>query len=311
MPNDPSKNRDTTFSNNNFVSLDELVYAPLHAVAHSNISLANHLIELIQKSGNIRKRDTEDITALDTLNVSYQQLRNDEDNTKSLDEIELKIPLLSLMPVTALQVSKTEIEFDTEVKAIQKDQGTGQYIIESRVCGKKNARNDTIPKIHFKIEAETVPAQESFLRLIDILNVSPVPTVLSSHKLDPSGVPIQGDNQTYYQKNKELQKKEHRLQKIIDRLCTHIEKKKNMFNDILRMQPGLDNVTYDLMPEPDFQQFALDHQFPPVLYEIYEDIQKSLKKLNEFNLALDHVLSEMTQLTIDYTEEAIGDEGTE
>lgn len=310
MANNTSPPRNTaTFSNNNFVSLDELIYAPLHAVAHSNINLADHLIELIQKTGSVRKKDTEDIISLNTLNVSYQQLRNDEDNTKSLEEIELKIPLLSLLPATTLQVSKTEIEFDTEVKEIQKDQTTGQYIIESRICGKKAGRNDFIPKIHFKIEAETVPVQESFLRLMDILNVSPVPTVLSSQKLDSHGNPIQGEEQAYYQKNIELQKKELRLQKTIDRLCSHIEKKKKMFNDILRIQPELDNnITYDLLPEKDFQQFSKENQLPDILCEIYSDIEKSMKKLNELNLSLDNVLSETTQLTINFAKETLDDD---
>ena len=101
----------------NFIPLDDLVYAPLHALAQSNQQLKAQVLETIRSMGTLRLNGAEETVQLENLNIAYEQVRQEGDEGYSVDNLLLQVPLLSLVPMASLQVEKAEIDFSAEVRA--------------------------------------------------------------------------------------------------------------------------------------------------------------------------------------------------
>lgn len=228
-------NKDNGRYSNNFIDLEDLVYTPLHAISQSNINLSGSIIDLIASTGSIDPSDKDSTIHLKTVNLAYEQINNDNMNGKTLEEIGLKIPLVSVLPITNLQVKKTKLSFDAEIKKVHKDYKNNKYIMESRVCSssKQRRKDDGLPKLSFEIELESVPVSEGMARVIDLLNANPIPEILSSKQINDRGEMVVGEEAEYYHKMKLLKLKEAKINRIMDKLTAHIAKKKLMFNNFI------------------------------------------------------------------------------
>lgn len=229
--------KDNSKYSNNFINLDELVYTPLRAISQSNINLSGSVMDLISSTGDINPTDENNTIHLKTVNLAYEQINNDSMNGKTIEEVGLKIPLVSVLPITNLQIKKTKLNFDAEIKKIHRDNKNNKYIMESRVCAssKQRRKDDGLPKLSFEIELESVPISEGMARIVDILNANPIPQILSSKQVDDRGEIVVGEEAEYYQKMKLLKSKEARINRISDKLTSLIAKKKLMFDNNINM----------------------------------------------------------------------------
>lgn len=221
---------------NHFVNLEELIYAPLYSVAQSNIQLSGNIMDLIASTGNTAPSDEKDTIHLKTVNLAYEQINNDGMDGKVIEEVGLKIPLISIVPITNLQVSKTKIAFDAEIKKTKKDKKTNQCIMEARICSREKQRRkeNGLSKISFEIELESAPVPEGMARFIDILNANPIPETLSSRQINENGEIVTGDRAVYYQQVKSLKSQETKLKLTGEKLLGLIAAKKLDFDRLLR-----------------------------------------------------------------------------
>lgn len=225
--------KDSNKYSNNFINLDDLVYTPLRAISQSNINLSGSVMDLISSTGDINPTDESNTIHLKTVNLAYEQINNDSMNGKTIEEVGLKIPLVSVLPITNLQIKRTKINFDAEIKKIHRDYKNNKYIMESRVCAssKQRRKDDGLPKLSFEIELESVPISEGMARIVDILNANPIPQILSTKQVDDRGEVVVGEKAEYYQKIKLLKSKEARINRIADKLTSLIAKKKLIFDN--------------------------------------------------------------------------------
>ena len=136
-----------------FISLNELVYAPLHALAESNQRLRTHVVEAIKSMGSVAQNGQEEIIHLDNMNIAYNQVRPDGDAGYNVDELQLQIPLLSVVPVTILNVERAEIEFATEIRS--STDSTGKIKINGRICSPEQRESNFLPRVSYKMKVKS------------------------------------------------------------------------------------------------------------------------------------------------------------
>lgn len=90
--------------------MDQIIGAPLRAAADASIQLAESTSDFIRKVGFDEKGKVR------TAAFGYQKCSSNEDSTSSLEEMQVEIPLLAVVPVPNLQVDEVNLLFDIEVK---------------------------------------------------------------------------------------------------------------------------------------------------------------------------------------------------
>lgn len=165
--------------------LEELVYAPLHALARSNIQLHSQLVEAVKSMGRMKQEGKEESLLLDNINIAYEQVRPETGEGCSVDNLQLQVPLLSIVPLTNLNVEKAQIDFSAEVKVEQQE--TGHYAITARVCSPEQRGSDFLPRVSYRLQIRSLPAAESILRLTDTLSANQV-----ARKTDTTPVAVDG-----------------------------------------------------------------------------------------------------------------------
>jgi len=180
---------------NDFILLDDLVFAPLHALAKSNNRLRAEVVEAIRSMGTSKQDGQEEIIHLNNLNIAYDQIRTEGDEGYSVDNLQVQVPLMSIVPVTNLGVDKAEIDFSTEIKAVNNEE-TGETRINARICSPSQRDSDFLPKVSYKLQVSSIPATEGIMRLTDALSANQV-----AKKLDTTPVAIDGDLGSADQKN--------------------------------------------------------------------------------------------------------------
>ena len=149
-----------------FIPIDDLVYAPLHALAKSNHQLRSEIVEAIRSMGTSKQVGQEEVIHLNNINIAYDQIRPEGDEGYSVDNLQVQVPLLSIVPITNLGVDKAEIGFSTEIKAVSNEK-TGETKINARICSPSQRDSDFLPKVSYKLQITSIPATEGILRLTD------------------------------------------------------------------------------------------------------------------------------------------------
>ncbi|RFZ76149.1 DUF2589 domain-containing protein [Lacrimispora amygdalina] len=173
------------YRDSDFISLNDLVYAPLHALAKSNEQLKTHVVEAIKGMATIRQSGQEEIIHLDCINLAYDQIRPEAEEGCSVDKLQLQVPLMSIIPVTNLNVEKAEIGFSAEISVVNENEG--KCNINARICSPEQRDSDFLPRVSFKMQVASIPATEGIMRLIDLLSANQV-----ARQLDNTPVTIDG-----------------------------------------------------------------------------------------------------------------------
>lgn len=89
-----------SYKDSDFIPLDDLVYAPLHALAKSNQQLRAQVVEAIKSMGTVRQSGQEEVVRLNNINIAYDQVRPEGDDGYSVENLQIQVPLLSIVPIT-------------------------------------------------------------------------------------------------------------------------------------------------------------------------------------------------------------------
>lgn len=174
------------FRENNFIPLDDLVYAPLHALAKADGQLRAQAVNSIKSLGRSKQNGTEETVHLENLNISYEQVRQDGEEGYSVDDLIMQVPLLSIIPIASLNVEKAEIIFSAEVKVER--EGTGECAITARICSPEQRKSDFLPRVTYRMQVGALPAAEGVMRIADMLSANQV-----AKKLDTTPVAVDGN----------------------------------------------------------------------------------------------------------------------
>lgn len=160
------------YRESDFILLDDLVYAPLHALSKSNQQLRSQVVDAIKSMGVVRQEGQEETIWLNNINIAYEQVRQEGEEGYSVDNLQMQVPLLSVIPVTNLNVEKAEIDFSTEVRAEKGEENACK--ITARICSPSQRESDFLPRVTYKLKVSSLPATEGMLRLTDLLSTSQV-----------------------------------------------------------------------------------------------------------------------------------------
>lgn len=238
--NKQDKKSGEAYRESDFILLDDLVYAPLHALAVSDQQLRTQVVEAVRNMGTLRQDGQEESIYLNTLNIAYDQIRQEDEDGYRVENLQMQVPLLSIVPPASLNVEKAEIDFSTEVHT---ETGTkGDCRIMARICSPRQRESDSLPRVTYRMKVCSVPATEGIMRLIDMLSANQI-----AKRLDSTPVAVDGDLGSDVQKNiwqeiSELKAKTARLRRLYQKIA-----------DMLDEQERLRQI----MPE-DFQEDAYE-----------------------------------------------------
>lgn len=230
-PKDPSPpeegSENGAIMDSDFIPIDDLVYAPLHALAKSNHQLRSEIVEAIRSMGTSKQVGQEEVIHLNNINIAYDQIRPEGEEGYSVDNLQVQVPLLSIVPITNLGVEKAEIGFSTEIKAVNNEK-TGETKINARICSPSQRDSDFLPKVSYKLQIASIPATEGILRLTDALSANQV-----AKKTDTTPVAIGGDLGSEEQKNtlqmiKQLKAKISRLKQLHQKISDMIAEQERL-----------------------------------------------------------------------------------
>lgn len=207
------------YQDQEFIRLEELVYAPLHALVTSNQQLRTEVLNAVRNMSEVRQQGKEEILQLENMKIGYEQIRKEEDDNCHIDHLQMQLPLLSVVPLTSLSIEKAEISFSAEVCVAAEQKGNS--VVKARICSPEQRESDFLPKVNYSLQVGSVPAAEGMLRLTDLLSANPVVS-----QTDITPVNIKGTTGGEEQKL---------VFKEIDRLKAKIKRLKGLFQKVQKM----------------------------------------------------------------------------
>lgn len=242
----PDESSKTKVMDNDFMPLQELVYASLQALEESNIRLHNHAINAIKRLTSNTATNTDDIIHLKNLSLAFDQIHPDDDGY-CLDKMQLDIPLLSIISLTNLAIEKAEIDFSAEIcTEIDND---GKKVINAKVTSPEQRDTDHLPHISYKITVASEPGTEGLLRITDIMNTNQI-----ARKTDSTPVSLSGELADESQKKnwKEI----NHLKTNVKRLTRLYSKISEIFSAQKNIRQGMsNNDKAALLDEQKFEEY--------------------------------------------------------
>lgn len=210
-----------------YIPLVDLVYAPLYALAQSNHRLRAQVIDEIRSIGTSRQIGQEEIIQLKNINIAFDQLRPEPEEGCSVDSLQVQVPLLSIIPMTNLNVKKAEIDFSAEIKAMNNEE-TGEIVINARICAPEQRNSDFLPKVSYKMQIISLPATEGILRLTDALNSSQVAKQTDSRPVEANGGLASDEQKSRLAETKKLKNKINRLKQLHQKISDMIAEQERL-----------------------------------------------------------------------------------
>lgn len=276
VPQGDKSNREG-YRDSEFILLDDLVYAPLHALAKSNQQLRAQVVDAIKSMGVTKQNGQEETVHLNNINIAYEQVRPESEEGYSVDSLQMQVPILSIVPVTNLNVERAEIDFSTEIKVVNEQDGKCK--INARICAPEQRESDFLPKISYKMKIRSIPATEGILRLTDLLSANQV-----AKQLDTTPVAVDGNLGSEEQKN---------TRQEIGKLRAKVKKLKQLYqkiSDMIAEQERMQQISKDAFEE-------VTHEFDKEKYlmaqsnitnRIMEYQEKIMNREIEFGLEKDY-----------------------
>lgn len=265
------------YKDSDFILLDDLVYAPLHALAQSGQRLRAQVIDAIKSMGTVKQNGTEETIRLNNLNIAYDQVRPEGEEGYSVDNLQMQVPLLSIVPVANLNVEKAEIDFSTEVRAENNE--NGQCKILARICSPEQRESDFLPRVSYKLQISSLPATEGILRLTDTLSSNQI-----AKKLDTTPVAVDGNLGSDDQKN---------IWQEVSRLKAKIKKLKQLYQkitDMITEQEKVRQISLEAFEEDtrDFDKDKYRMAQSNIANRIMDYQEKIMNREIEFGLVKDY-----------------------
>ncbi len=265
------------YRDSDFILLDDLVYAPLHALAKSNRQLRGQVIEAIRSMGVAKQNGQEETIYLSNINIAYDKVRPEAEEGCSVDNMQLQVPLLSIVPITNLNVEKAEIDFSTEIQVVNEQEGKCQ--INARICSPEQRESDFLPRVSYKMKVSSIPATEGIMRITDILSANQV-----AKQLDTTPVAVDGNLGSEDQK--------HTKQEV-GKMKAKVKKLKQLYqkiSDMIAEQEKLQQLSQDTFAEVT-REFDKDKYLMAqsnITNRIMEYQEKIMNREIEFGLEKDY-----------------------
>lgn len=187
-----------------FTDLSSLVWAPIDAVAQSNLNINRKIIEAIEATGTKKPIIGDKITILDYMGLQYKHVKNSGDE-EAIEDMLLQVPLLSIIPLTSMKVKTAVIDFNAEVRSFKKEDQTVGF--EARICAPEVRESDNISKVHFKIRLENEPITEGLARVQDIMDLQQITRSLGAKPLGDDGQVVTGQESIDLLEKRRLKKR--------------------------------------------------------------------------------------------------------
>ncbi len=265
------------YKNSEFIPLNDLVYAPLHALAESNRQLQAQVVEAVRGMGTLHQNGQEETIRLNNMNIAYEQVHPEGEEGYSVDTLQMQVPLLSIVPVTNLNVEKAEITFSAEVKAEKTEEG--KYEVLARICSPEQRDSDFLPRVSYKMKISSLPATEGILRLTDLLSANRI-----AKKTDTTPVAVDGNLGSEDQKSRYRE---------ISKLRAKVKKLKQLYQkteDMIAGQERLQQVSRNAFEE-NTREFDKDKYLMAQSHIVNRIMQYQEKIMNreiEFGLEKDY-----------------------
>jgi hypothetical protein len=229
------------------VNLRQLVYSSLEPIIEANARMSQSMVDTIMKFSDDKGHDDDGypVVQLKTLQLVYDQIRHDDLDMLCSEKIGLEVPLLSIIPLSNLKISKSKISFSTEVQEIEYSEGVVD--IYTKVASAESDRSGQSSRIDFKIEMDSDPVAEGLSRVIDQLGQNFIPNVHEKNPIDPDGTKLDTEDREHYEKKKKMRQKEQRLTRLLSQL-----------NEIQRMDEGLTESEESLKIFKDLEPYKLE-----------------------------------------------------
>lgn len=275
--NKTGQESDMAFRENHFIPLDDLVYAPLHALAKSNGQLRAQVADMIKSMGKLRRNGAEETVQLENLNIAYEQVRQEGEEGYSVDNLLMQVPLLSIIPIASLNVEKAEIDFSAEVKVER--EGMGECAVTARICSPEQRESDFLPRVSYKMQIGSLPATEGIMRLADMLSTNQI-----AKKLDTTPVAVDGNLGSDDQKH--IWREVSGLKARIKKLKQLYQKITDMIAEQERMEQIGREACEELSREFDKDKYLMAQS--NIANRIMEYQEKIMNKEIEFGLEKDY-----------------------
>lgn len=242
----PCKTDETTNDTSQFFPLDELVYAPLKAVALSNLSLGTSFIDNIKNLGTVKHIGNEEVLFLKKLNIEYDKLHPSENNDTYIEKVEMQVPLLSLIQMPNLNIKNAEVDFHAEV-AVLEDQKNKKNIV-ARICSPQTRKTDELPKIEYKIKLKSACVTEGYMRITDALDLNPVSKKLNASPLTSSRT-VPETLQASFDQKKNLQRQADILYGLYNDISEFIKENEETKNSLFMEDKEFNKKKYEDMKQ--------------------------------------------------------------
>lgn len=222
-----SGNGDAGYRDSDFIRLEELVYAPLHALVRSNQQLRSEVLETIRDVGTIKQQGNEEIIQLRSMNIAYDQVRNEEEDGCRIDKLQMQLPLLSVVPLNSLAIEKAEIRFSAEVCVVSEQDE--QYAVKARICSPEQRESDFLPKVNYSLQVGAVPAAEGMMRLTDLLGANQVVQQTDTIPVNVQGRLGSDEEKSMWKEIDHLKAKVKRLKQLFQKVQNMVEEQERLY----------------------------------------------------------------------------------
>lgn len=191
--------------------MGDLIGSPLTAACEAQVKLAQATADFIKVIGFMppAANDPNGVGATRTAQFRFKRPVDDPTNAGGIaeEDVELEVPLLAIVKVPNLSVTKVDITFDMEVKSsfsqVESEDKKGEFGAEmsigwgifkatAHVSGsvathKENTRtSDNSAKYHVEVHAEDNGMPEGLARVMDILQTACAPRRVGPPKAVPA-----------------------------------------------------------------------------------------------------------------------------
>ena len=183
--------------------IEDLIVSPMIGMAKGQAKLNEVTWDYINEVAFVKDKDGK--ATARALDVEMNRVMTDgTTGEQSLQKIYSKVPMLPLVPLPSLAITKADINFTMEVKSSDMSKSSTDASVSSTVSGgykgwgfsakfsvtgkvathKENTRStDNSAKYEVNVHAEQLPATEGMLKLSDFL----------TQMLEPSLIPLSED----------------------------------------------------------------------------------------------------------------------
>lgn len=203
---------------NFFMPINNLIFAPINAIKEADIALNDSVLKQIAILSDAKDENTDTpIMKLKKIKFLYEKIKFDKTGDR-LETVGLTVPVASIIPLSALQISSSVIKFNIEVKS---DYDKSNAIaLKGKTAPEKFRESDHLPKMSFKIKTESTMLPEGVARLIDVLNINNIPSIEKKVYINSDGAPH--ENQEIYSEKNKVMEEISNINSMLDKINAYL-----------------------------------------------------------------------------------------